>query len=115
MNISVNHYKLEVYAPEKHCREIMRAAAEAGAGRIGKYECCFSISLVTALWKPIEGAKPFSGIVGELSEASEVKIETRCTADYLNAVLKGVRAVHPYEEPLINVIPIEDTSASDQG
>ena len=56
---------------------------------------------------PQEGAQPHIGSVGMLESVEEERIETVCRAEILRLVLDAVRAVHPYEEPAIDVYPIE--------
>lgn len=38
----------------------------------------------------------------------EEKIETVCDVKILKQVLKRLREAHPYEEPVINIIPLID-------
>ncbi len=72
----------------------------------GNYDSCLAYSHVAGSWRPLSGAHPFIGEEGKLSEESEVKVEVNVRVDRLEEALKAVRAVHPYEEPLINVIPL---------
>ena len=99
-------FKLEIFAPETHFRMIQDSLQAAGAGRIGCYDCCLAYSHVTGAWRPLEGSSPFIGKTGERCEEPEVKIEVNVTDDRLEETIKAIRAVHPYEEPLINVIPL---------
>jgi hypothetical protein len=98
--------KLEIFAPEDSVESISQALHEAGAGRIGKYDHCLSITRVTGSWRPLPGANPYDGEVGKISRGSECKIEVNCQAENVKAAIQAVRAVHPYEEPLINVVPL---------
>jgi hypothetical protein len=41
-----------------------------------------------------------------VSEAEELKVEVNVSSDKLNSTLRAIRTVHPYEEPVINVIPL---------
>jgi hypothetical protein len=41
-----------------------------------------------------------------LSETAEYKIEVNCKRELVNEALKVIRNVHPYEEPVVNVIPL---------
>ena len=100
-------FKIEVFAPEDYAHKIMNAMAKAGAGRIGNYEHCFSITHVKGFWKPLENSSPYSGTPGKLSEAQEVKIETRCNQEDVGEVHKAILTAHPYEEPVINIIAVE--------
>lgn len=55
------------------------------------------------------GADPFEGIPGELSQEQELKIEVCCRGERLRETLAAVKEAHPYEEPVINVLPLVGT------
>ena len=102
-----NKYKIVVYAPESHASKLRDAMADAGAGTIGNYtHCTFSVK-GTGRFKPGVGANPTIGAVDILEEVSEERIETVCTADKLQEVLRAIRDVHPYEEPATDVYLLE--------
>jgi hypothetical protein len=98
--------KLEIFAPAQAVDSIRQALHEAGAGRIGNYDHCVAISTVQGYWRPLDGADPFDGQVGAISEGTECRIEMNCKAELVQAAIQAVRLVHPYEEPLINVVPL---------
>lgn len=100
--------KLEIFIPETHVDGLRAALADAGAGVIGNYDHCCSIMPVKGYWRPLAGANPYDGTVGQISEGHEYKVEVNCPREILAQVIKAVRAVHPYEEPLINIIPLVD-------
>lgn len=100
-------YKIVVYAPESHADKLRKAIGDAGAGKIGNYSHCTFTIKGTGRFKPEEGANPTIGSVGKLEEVSEDRIETVCSGDKLQAVLKAIRKAHPYEEPATDVYPIE--------
>jgi hypothetical protein len=57
----------------------------------------------------LKGSDPFLGSEGKIEEVEEERIEVVIPADVdLDAVLKELRAVHPYEEPAIHVLPMSD-------
>lgn len=100
-------YKIVVYVPESHANTLRDAMAGAGAGTVGNYSyCTFSVKGVGRL-KPGAGANPTIGEVDILEEVSEERIETVCTADKLQEVLRVIRDVHPYEEPATDVYLLE--------
>jgi hypothetical protein len=103
----VKQYKIVVYVPESHADAVRAALGGSGAGHIGNYShCTFSVK-GTGRFKPEDGAKPAIGAVGKLEAVSEERIETVCHEDRLATVLQAVRAAHPYEEPAVDVYPIE--------
>ncbi|BAM88088.1 hypothetical protein S58_20810 [Bradyrhizobium oligotrophicum S58] len=100
-------YKIVVYVPEAAGEAVRSAIGEAGAGRIGNYDnCSFTVKGI-GRFRPLAGANPTIGTVGKLEAVEEDRIETVCAEDKLKAVIKAIRAVHPYEEPAIDVYPIE--------
>ena len=100
-------YKIVLYVPESHADQLRDAIGNAGAGIIGNYSHCTFTIKGTGRFKPLDGANPTIGEVGKLEEVSEDRIETVCEADKLQAVLKAIKDVHPYEEPATDVYPIE--------
>ncbi len=101
--------KLEIFVPESHFEAVQQALWAADAGHIGQYDRCLSWSRVQSCWRPLEGARPYDGRAGELSRAEEIKIEVCCRAENLEKTLAAVKAAHPYEEPVINVLPLLGT------
>ncbi|HWH07434.1 MAG TPA: hypothetical protein VNU47_02850 [Candidatus Paceibacterota bacterium] len=100
-------YKIVVYVPLRSADEVRAALGKAGAGVIGDYTHCTFSSRGIGRFLPGQGAHPTIGNVGELTEVEEERIETVCRAGVLTDVLKAIKQVHPYEEPAIDVYPIE--------
>ena len=101
--------KLEIFLPPTHLEPLREALRRVDAGHIGRYDSCLSYAPVTSCWRPLEGADPYLGEVGELCTQSELKVEVTCRTARLEETLAAVKAVHPYEEPVINVIPLYRT------
>ena len=102
--------KLEIFIPETHLNSLQRALQEADAGHIGNYDCCLSYSRVTGCWRPLEGASPYLGGAGEISREPELKVEVTVRTERVDETIAAVKRVHPYEEPVINAIPLLRTS-----
>jgi len=100
-------YKIVVYVPEADGAAVRGAMGEAGAGRIGNYDYCSFTVKGLGRFRPLAGANPAIGAVGQLETVEEERIETVCAEARLKAVIKAIRAAHPYEEPAIDVYPIE--------
>lgn len=113
MDMKITHAKLEIFAPPEAQEALQAALAEAGAGRIGNYDHCLSITRVQGYWRPLPGAEPYLGQVGQVQSAAEIKIEVNCPLEIVPAVLEAVRKVHPYEEPLINVVPLLNSTSEE--
>ena len=100
------YVKMETYIPETHLKGLQKALQEADAGHIGNYDCCMSYSRVIGTWRALQGANPYIGAPGEISEEPEIKVEVTIKAEQMEEVVAAVRRVHPYEEPVINLIPL---------
>ena len=100
--------RLDLYVPATHLDAVIDALHHAGAGRVGAYDHTCAITAVQGRWRPLEGAQPFEGAVGELSQADELKIEMHCPRDLAATAIAAVRAVHPYETPVIDVVALLD-------
>lgn len=106
MTTQIKYVKLEIFIPESHLPQLRQALRSVGAGQLGNYDSCLAYSRVTGSWRPLQGASPYEGNVGELCEAPELKVELRVDADRAEETLVAIRAVHPYETPEIFVIPL---------
>lgn len=89
---------LTVFVPPAHTARLLAALAEAGAGAIGNYaECSFTVD-GTGSFRPLPGARPAEGAVGELSRNPETRLSMVLPRGRRAAVLAAMRASHPYEE-----------------
>ena len=98
--------KLEIFIPQTHLEPLRKALQAADAGHIGRYDMCLSYSPVTSCWRPLAGSVPWLGETGVLSTEPELKVEVTCRTALVRRTVEAVKAVHPYEEPVINVIPL---------
>jgi len=112
MSADFAYCKLEIFIPESHLEELRQALRSVDAGHIGNYDCCLSYSPVTGCWRPLEGTAPYLGSTGALSEEPELKVEVTCRTERADETVEAVKRVHPYEEPVINVIPLYRTGLS---
>ncbi len=93
--------KLEIFAPQEYTLKIRDELAKIGVGHVGNY-----IYPVQGYFRPLPGANSFEGEIGRISEAVEHKIEVNCRRELVNEAIKVIRKIHPYEEPVVNVIPL---------
>lgn len=102
--------KIVVFVPVSHANKIRIALSEAGCGHIGNYDfCSFSVKGVVR-FRPCKGANPFIGKIGSIEEVEEERIETVCFASKLEKVMVAIKKVHPYEEPVVDVYPVLQSS-----
>ncbi|RZG96363.1 NGG1p interacting factor NIF3 [Acinetobacter pittii] len=98
--------KLIYYVPDSHLESIKQAIFSAGAGGIGNYEHCAWQVKGIGQFKPIKGADPYIGELGELEQVDEWRVETIVIEENAQAVAKALKASHPYEEPAFEFIQI---------
>ncbi|CAG0996695.1 GTP cyclohydrolase 1 type 2 [Anaerolineales bacterium] len=98
--------KLEIFVPQEYALKIRDELARIGVGRIGNYDHCMAMYPVQGSYRPLEGANPFEGKVDIVSEGTEYKMEINCRRELVEEAIKVIKRNHPYEEPLINVIPL---------
>jgi hypothetical protein len=101
--------KLEIFIPESHLPALQEALRLVDAGHIGNYDCCLSCSPVTSFWRPLKGTSPYLGQEGEVTKAREWKVEVTCLTARVEETIQAVKGVHPYEEPVIQAIPLYRT------
>lgn len=107
MKNKTNVVKIVVFVPEAQAQKLREAMGKAGAGTIGNYSfCSFSVKGI-GRFLPEISAKPKIGKVGKLEEVKEERIEMICERKKLSAVLSAIKKVHPYEEPAIDIYPLE--------
>ena len=102
--------KLEIFIPETHIKQLQKALQSVDAGHIGNYDSCMSCSQLTSYWRPLDGTSPYIGNAGEISCEPEVKVEVTVFTEKVDETIQAIKKVHPYEEPVINAIPIYRTS-----
>ena len=99
--------KIAVTVPVVDADKVRQAIGEAGGGKAGNYSfCSFSVHGI-GRFLPREGARPAIGEVGKLEEVEEERIEVSCADELVADVVSAIRRVHPYEEPVIDIYPLE--------
>ena len=92
--------KVEVLLPEESIEH------KLGVLTVGHYDHVVSYTVTKGYWRPLDKAVPFVGEKGEISFGTECKLEFRCLYSKIEEVKKTINVIHPYEEPIINVIPL---------
>lgn len=95
--------QLVFYVPESDLEKVKQAVFEAGAGRLGDYEQCCWQTLGTGQFKPLLGAQPHLGSVGELERVAEYRVELLCPDAVIESVVAALKQAHPYEVPAYSV------------
>ena len=71
--------------------------------------CKLEIFLPESHLEAVQQAAPYLGRMGEVCHAPELKVEVTCRTDRVEETVAAVKRAHPYEEPVINVIPLYRT------
>jgi len=100
-------YKLVLFVPQSHVERVRIAVCSAGAGKIGNYDNCTFMTSGIGTFRPLPGAKPSIGKVGELERVGEARLETIVEEKDLKKVISEMKKVHPYEEPAYDVFKLE--------
>ena len=100
-------FKLCFYVPDTHAEQVKQAVFEAGAGKMGDYDCCSFQTLGEGQFRPLDGSNPFLGQQGQVEVVREYRVETICPANCLQSVISALRLSHPYEEPAIDLWKLE--------
>ena len=85
---------------------VHEALSAAGAGQIGDYSHCSFASAGTGQFKPLTGANPTIGEVGQLERVAETRLEMVLPRHRRAAVVAALRAAHPYEEPAFDLLEL---------
>lgn len=102
-------YKICFFVPMEHAEAVKSAMFDAGAGRIGRYDCCCWQVEGTGQFRPLPGSTPFIGTAGHLERVRELKIEMVCEDDRLPDSVAALRSAHPYETPAYEYWKIQDS------
>ena len=103
-------YSLTFYTPVREAAKVREAILAGGAGFIGKYSHCSYNSEGQGTFKAGEDTHPYVGKVGELHAENEIKTEITVPEYLLGKSIRTLLQVHPYEEPVWNVVCLNNTN-----
>ena len=98
--------KVEVFIPKENAEEFMKKVNELGVLEEKNYDCCYAETRVKGHFRPLKGAHPTIGNIGELEMVEESKLEFRIRKKDLEKVHVNMLKYHPYEVPVINYIKL---------
>ena len=99
--------KLVVFVPEGDADAIADVLTGTGAGVIGEYTHCTFRTLGTGTFFGGESTVPYAGEKCRLERVPEIRLETVVPAYAVPRTVAAVRAAHPYEEPALDIYPID--------
>lgn len=103
--------KLTFYVPLESAEKVKNALFTAGAGKVGNYDqCAFEIRGI-GQFRPLKGANPAIGTIGNVEKIDELRVEMVLDDIILNDVVKALKENHPYETPAFDVYKCLDWEA----
>lgn len=106
MNFDIKKVKIEVTVPKENANVLRDAMFEEGAGVIGNYTHCSTSINTIGTFKPNSNARPYIGKNGNFEVIEEEKLQVVCDVKIAKRVIDKLRKVHPYEEPVVDIIPV---------
>ncbi|MDH6279571.1 dinuclear metal center YbgI/SA1388 family protein [Rhodococcus sp. LBL1] len=100
--------KWVVMVPTTDTARVRAALFDAGAGELGDYRECSWTVTGDGQFRPLPGANPALGAVGQVEAVREDRVEVIAPRAARSAVLRALRAAHPYEEPAFDVFETAD-------
>ena len=104
-----DYCKIEVFIPKTHLALLKDTLRSADAGHLGNYDSCLSYHDVTGCWRALPGSNPYEGEYNVVCESSEYKVEALCLKSRVEETIRAIKAIHPYEVPVINALPLYKT------
>lgn len=106
--ITADYVNLVFFVPQSHAEKVREALIEVGAGKMGNYaSCSFSMQGV-ARFRPLDAAQPAAGMLGQIEEMDEIRIEMVCARDLLSQAIAAVKQVHPYEKVGFHIYNVQE-------
>ncbi len=102
--------KLAVFVPADNLPAVLTAIWETGAGRIDPYDHCSFRVGGTGTFRPLNGANPVVGSVGQDETVQEQRLEVLLPTHLERAVVAAMTAAHEYEVPAYDVYPLNNAN-----
>ena len=99
-------FKLAVFVPHDAIESVRTAIFDVYPGEIGNYTHCSFATPGTGTFKPLPGAQPYIGTVGEMESTAEFRLELLVPEGHLHDVIAAMIDAHPYEEVAYDVYPM---------
>ncbi len=100
--------KLIAFVPPEVVDPVIDGVSAAGAGVIGEYDRCSFRVRGTGTFRPLDGADPYSGTVGEDAAEDEYRLEVELPQSLAGDVVRALIEAHPYEEVAYDLVPLLD-------
>lgn len=100
--------KIVTFLPGEDLSRVAESAFQAGAGQIGNYYDCAFFCHGIGTFCGGEGTRPSIGRPCEHEVTEELRFEVIAPRGRVGDVVSAIRASHSYEEPAIDIHPLED-------
>jgi dinuclear metal center YbgI/SA1388 family protein len=98
--------KLVTFVPMAQSLEVRQALFDAGAGVIGRYDCCSYNIQGHGTFRAASDANPFVGQKNILHTEEETRIEVIFPDFRRDGLISALLKVHPYEEVAYDIYPL---------
>lgn len=98
--------KIVCYVPVDYAEKVRKAMFDAGAGKIGNYDCCSFNTDGLGSFRANEAATPFVGEKGSVHYEKEVRIESIFPKYQEREIVRQMLKAHPYEEVAYDIYPL---------
>jgi dinuclear metal center YbgI/SA1388 family protein len=98
--------KITVFVPVAEADRVRTALADGGAGAIGDYDSASFSTPGEGRFRPLGGANPALGTVGEHEVVEEVRVEVVADRRLRERLIRILLLAHPYEEPAYDVLEL---------
>ena len=111
--------KLVVFVPEPEAEAVRQALVRVGVGEgitdgphAANYAESFFAAKGEGMFRPLAGAEPAIGRIGDFIRVEEVRLESIIPEFLAERAVRSMRKVHPYEEPAYDLIPLQNPGRS---
>lgn len=99
---------LQFYVPAAAAEEVKQGIFSVGGGYVGNYDQCSFTLAGEGSFRPLPGANPAVGSVGELEFGPELQVSILVPADLQRKAVQAMKAAHPYEEVAYSLVPLKN-------
>ncbi|NMA68131.1 MAG: Nif3-like dinuclear metal center hexameric protein [Desulfitobacterium sp.] len=111
--------KLVTFVPQDSTEKVREALAKVGVGEgitdgpnSAEYSECFYEGEGTGMFRPLAGANPTIGEIGELTKVAETRLESILPEAIMGKAIRALKKAHPYEEPAYDLYPLYNQGPS---
>lgn len=97
--------------PEESTNNLRNIICKENVGIIGNYTHCTTSTKCIGTFKPNKDANSYIGENNKLEFVNEEKLEFICDIKNAKNIITKIKEIHPYEEPVIDIIPLIDESS----